>query len=82
MDLQALAADWPPHNGPFGVCGLVSTLFMGALALLWDNGDSCNMATESIPVEVPAVDDELELVANARKGRRGVIFGSVGRRAI
>ena len=26
------------------------------------------MATESIPVEVPVVDDELELVANARKG--------------
>ena len=29
---------------------------------------SRNMATESIPVEVPVVDDELELVANARKG--------------
>ena len=42
--------------------------FVGALALLWDNGDSPKMATESIPVEVPVVDDELELVANARKG--------------
>jgi len=45
----------------FAVC-------VGALALLWDNGDSSKMATESIPVEVPVVDDELELVANARKG--------------
>ncbi len=36
-------------------------------ALLWDNGDSRKMATESIPVEVP-VDDELELVAKAREG--------------
>jgi RNA polymerase sigma-70 factor, ECF subfamily len=35
--------------------------------LLWDNGDSRKMATESIPVEVP-VDDELELVAKARLG--------------
>jgi RNA polymerase sigma-70 factor, ECF subfamily len=35
--------------------------------LLWDNGDSRKMATESIPVEVP-VDDELELVARAREG--------------
>jgi RNA polymerase sigma-70 factor, ECF subfamily len=40
---------------------------IGALALLWDNGDSSKMATESIPVEA-LVDDELELVANARKG--------------
>ena len=39
----------------------------GALALLWDNGDSPIMATESIPVEVP-VDDEVELVASARNG--------------
>jgi RNA polymerase sigma-70 factor (ECF subfamily) len=38
-----------------------------ALALLWDNGASRKMATESIPVEAP-VDDELELVARARKG--------------
>jgi RNA polymerase sigma-70 factor (ECF subfamily) len=44
------------------------TVCTGALALLWDNGDSPEMATESIPVEVPVVDDELELVANARKG--------------
>lgn len=36
-------------------------------ALLWDNGDSRKMATESIPVEVP-VDDEQELVARARQG--------------
>jgi RNA polymerase sigma-70 factor (ECF subfamily) len=36
-------------------------------ALLWDNGDSRNMATESIPLEIP-VDDELELVAKARQG--------------
>jgi RNA polymerase sigma-70 factor (ECF subfamily) len=45
-----------------------SAACLGALALLWDNGDSPKMATESIPVEVPVVDDELELVANARKG--------------
>ena len=37
-------------------------------ALLWDNGDSRKMATESIPVEVPVVDDELELVNRARQG--------------
>ena len=54
MDLHTLAA------------GL--TTCTGALALLWENGDSHKMATESIPVEVPAVDDELELVARARKG--------------
>ena|SRR5665213_3487065 len=36
-------------------------------ALLWDNGGSRKMATESIPVEVP-VDDEQELVARARQG--------------
>jgi len=54
MDLQALLA------------GL--TVCTGALALLWDNGDSPEMATESIPVAVPVVDDELELVAKARKG--------------
>jgi RNA polymerase sigma-70 factor (ECF subfamily) len=54
MDLQALLA------------GL--TLCTGALALLWDNGDSPKMATESIPVEVPVVDDEVELVDKARKG--------------
>jgi RNA polymerase sigma-70 factor, ECF subfamily len=35
--------------------------------LLWENGDSRNMATESIPLEIP-VDDELELVAKAREG--------------
>jgi RNA polymerase sigma-70 factor, ECF subfamily len=40
---------------------------VGALALLWDNGGSHKMATESVPVEVP-VDDEIELVARARKG--------------
>lgn len=34
---------------------------------LWENGDSRNMATESIPLEIP-VDDELELVAKARQG--------------
>jgi RNA polymerase sigma-70 factor, ECF subfamily len=54
MDLQALLA------------GL--TACTGALALLWDNGNSPQMATESIPVEVPVVDDEVELVAKARKG--------------
>jgi RNA polymerase sigma-70 factor, ECF subfamily len=54
MDLQALLA------------GL--TACTGALALLWENGDSPKMATESIPVEVPVVDDEVELVARARKG--------------
>src|SRR5579863_7158932 len=36
-------------------------------ALLWDNGESRKMATESIPVEVP-VDDEQELVAKAKQG--------------
>jgi RNA polymerase sigma-70 factor (ECF subfamily) len=36
-------------------------------ALLWDNGISRKMATESIPIEVP-VDDEQELVARARQG--------------
>jgi RNA polymerase sigma-70 factor (ECF subfamily) len=36
-------------------------------ALLWDNGVSRKMATESIPVEIP-VDDEQELVARARQG--------------
>ncbi len=36
-------------------------------ALLWDNGVSRNMATESIPVETP-VDDELELVTRAKQG--------------
>jgi RNA polymerase sigma-70 factor (ECF subfamily) len=35
--------------------------------LLWENGDSRNMPTESIPLEIP-VDDELELVAKARQG--------------
>src|ERR1039457_3942988 len=45
-----------------------SAACIGALALLWDNGDSPEMATESIPVALPVVDDELELVANARKG--------------
>jgi RNA polymerase sigma-70 factor (ECF subfamily) len=45
-----------------------SAACFGALALLWDNGGSPNMATESIPVEVPVVDDEVELVASARKG--------------
>src|ERR1700722_14370467 len=40
---------------------------VGAIALLWDNGDSSKMATESIPVEAP-VDDEQELVARARQG--------------
>jgi RNA polymerase sigma-70 factor, ECF subfamily len=54
MDFQALLA------------GL--TVCTGALALLWDNVDSPEMATESIPVEVPVVDDEVALVANARKG--------------
>src|SRR5580658_8054158 len=39
-------------------------------ALLWDNGESRKMATESIPVEVP-VDDELELVAKSRAGDPG-----------
>ena len=38
-------------------------------ALLWDNGGSRKMPTESAPVEVPVVDDgELELVARAREG--------------
>jgi RNA polymerase sigma-70 factor (ECF subfamily) len=36
-------------------------------ALLWDNGESRKMATESIPVEAP-VDDEQDLVARARQG--------------
>jgi RNA polymerase sigma-70 factor, ECF subfamily len=52
------------HAGIFGLCPSKS----GAL---WDNGDSNKMATESIPVDLPPgapVDDELELVARARKG--------------
>jgi RNA polymerase sigma-70 factor, ECF subfamily len=44
-----------------------SAAFSLALAVLWENGDSRKMATESIPVEAP-VDDELELVARAREG--------------
>ena len=47
------------------LAGCVSCV--GALAALWENGASQKMATESIPVEAP-VDDELELIANARKG--------------
>jgi RNA polymerase sigma-70 factor, ECF subfamily len=43
------------------------TACVGALALLWENGASSKMATESIPVEAP-VDDELELVNSSRKG--------------
>jgi RNA polymerase sigma-70 factor, ECF subfamily len=34
---------------------------------LWEDGDSLKMATESVPLEAP-VDDELELVTQARKG--------------
>jgi RNA polymerase sigma-70 factor (ECF subfamily) len=49
----------------FGSCGGVICLAHSAPP--WDNGDSRKMATESMPVEAP-VDDELELVANARKG--------------
>jgi RNA polymerase sigma-70 factor (ECF subfamily) len=38
-------------------------------AFLWENGNSRQMATESLPVEIPEiVDDELELVARAREG--------------
>ena len=39
-------------------------------AYLWENGNSRQMATESLPVEIPelVVDDELELVARAREG--------------
>jgi RNA polymerase sigma-70 factor, ECF subfamily len=37
--------------------------------MLWENGDSRKMETESVPVEVAApVDDELELVIKAREG--------------
>jgi RNA polymerase sigma-70 factor (ECF subfamily) len=63
MAIQTLSI-WHASDGLFaqalGAC-------VGALALLWDNGASHKMATESIPVEVP-VDDEAELVANARNG--------------
>jgi RNA polymerase sigma-70 factor (ECF subfamily) len=38
-------------------------------AFLWENGNSRQMATESLPVEIPdIVDDELELVVRARAG--------------
>jgi RNA polymerase sigma-70 factor (ECF subfamily) len=38
-------------------------------ALVWDNGVSRKMPTDSAPVEVPVVDDgELELVSRAREG--------------
>jgi RNA polymerase sigma-70 factor (ECF subfamily) len=41
-------------------------------AFLWENGNSRQMATESIPVEIPdIVDDELELVSSSRKGDTG-----------
>ena len=38
--------------------------------LLWENGDSRKMAPESVPVEIPVVEenDELDLVARSRKG--------------
>ena len=70
MVLQAVADDlsrnpcWITHyrctnHGPIQASGV-----------LWDNGDSRKMATESIPVETP-VDDELELVNRARTGDTG-----------
>jgi len=38
-------------------------------AFLWENGNSGQMATESIPVEIPeVVDDELDLVSRSRDG--------------
>jgi RNA polymerase sigma-70 factor (ECF subfamily) len=38
-------------------------------AFLWENGNSGQMATESLPVEIPeVVDDELELVSRSRDG--------------
>jgi RNA polymerase sigma-70 factor, ECF subfamily len=41
----------------------------GPPTMLWENGDSRKMETESVPVEVAApVDDELELVIKAREG--------------
>jgi len=55
------------HNGLVSLCAPILATFVGALALLWENGDSRKMATDSIPVEVP-VDDELDLVARARTG--------------
>jgi RNA polymerase sigma-70 factor (ECF subfamily) len=67
MALLTVMDCWPAHNGPFGLCARWAAACVGALALLWDNGDARKMATESIPVEVP-VDDEAELVARARKG--------------
>jgi len=49
-------------------------------AFLWENGNSRQMATESIPVEIPdIVDDELELVSSARKGDTGA-FSTLLRR--
>jgi RNA polymerase sigma-70 factor (ECF subfamily) len=66
MAIQTLSI-WHPCDGPFRLCAQAFGACVGALALLWDNGASHNMATESIPVDVP-VDDESELVANARKG--------------
>jgi len=54
------------------------TACVGALALLWENGASTKMATESIPVEAP-VDDELELVNSARRGDTAAFSVLVGR---
>src|SRR5579862_5343424 len=54
------------------------TAGVGALALLWENGASTKMATESIPVEAP-VDDELELVNSARRGDTTAFSVLVGR---
>lgn len=67
MVLEA-AAGW--GFCPRGFLGSFTSWLVGTslFALLWENGDSRKMATESIPVEAPIVDDELELVTRARQG--------------
>jgi RNA polymerase sigma-70 factor (ECF subfamily) len=59
------------------------TACVGALALLWENGASTKMATESMPAEIgenaAPVDDELELVTSARHGDAAAFSVLVGR---
>lgn len=62
----------------FNPCWNAHNVSAQAPGLLWDNKDSRNMATDSIPVEAP-VDDELELVTRARAGDT-VAFSALLRR--
>src|SRR5882757_1786447 len=53
----------------FGYPATFLPLVAGPPMMLWENGNSRKMETESVPVEVAApVDDELELVIKAREG--------------